>query len=276
MRRWKYAEYEKDNADRWLLTYSDLITLLMIFFVVMYAISKVDAEKFKTIAEALSKVLGGTQAVVVAGNPQGTSLLESGQIGMDGAAGQDSRDNGLAGHEERGAGGDGYADVENMTLEGIKARLDQFAKANGFQTKLMTSIEERGLVISIQETLLFASGSAALTPRAKEILEKVSTVLATVPNYIRVEGHTDNLPINTDRFPSNWELSVLRATNVVHVLIEDGGLDPERLSATGYGEFRPIADNKTEAGRARNRRVDLIVLRSSYDPVEPESSRTKR
>ncbi|HHY25359.1 MAG TPA: OmpA family protein, partial [Desulfitobacterium dehalogenans] len=103
-----------------------------------------------------------------------------------------------------------------------------------------------------------------------EILDKINNVLASAPNYIKVEGHTDNLPINTGRFPSNWELSVLRATNVVRIMQEI--IPAEQLSATGYGEYRPITLNDTEAGRARNRRVDLVILRSKYDLTEPGQS----
>jgi chemotaxis protein MotB len=165
--------------------------------------------------------------------------------------------------------GNGKNDLENLTIEGIKAKLDQFSIENRIQTKLISSIEERGLVVSIQDTLLFESGSAEITPSAKKILKKISTVLAASPNYIKVEGHTDNLPIHTTKFPSNWELSVLRATNVVQILVQDGGIDSRRLSATGYGEYRPVADNNTVEGRSANRRVDLVILRSKYDLVEP-------
>ena len=166
-------------------------------------------------------------------------------------------------------GSQGNIDLDSMTIAGIKAKLDKFAADNGIQAKLVSSIEERGLVVSIEDTLLFDSGSAVITPHAQAIIAKISTVLAPVPNYIKVEGHTDNLPIHTQQFPSNWELSVLRATNVVQLLISPGGISPDRLSATGYGEYRPVATNATEAGRSRNRRVDLVILRSKYDLVEP-------
>lgn len=280
MPRKREEEPEKENSERWLLTYSDLITLLMIFFVVLYSMSQIDANKFKAMADSLNKALGGgTPAKMdIATSPSGPSLFETGnpqskatQPGKtqnpDYTANTESAS--TASNQQQGQGN---ADVENMTIEGIKAKLDKFASDNGIQTKLVSSIEERGLVISIQDTLLFESGSADITPRAREILDKVITVLATAPNYIKVEGHTDNLPINTARFPSNWELSVLRATNVVQLMAGEGEISPDRISATGYGQYRPVASNATEEGRSRNRRVDLVILRSKYDQTEPGSS----
>lgn len=281
MSRKRTEEPEKENGERWLLTYSDLITLLMIFFVVLYSISKVDANKFKALADSLNKALGGGQPakIAIANSPQGPSFLNTGYPqnnttvpsktnNKDNAANTQNSSSSPLNQGANTNQGQGNVDQENMTIEGIKARLDKFAADNGIQTQLISTIEERGLVISIHDTLLFDSGSDVITPKAREILDKVSAVLAPTPNFIRVEGHTDNLPIHTSEFPSNWELSVLRATNVVEILASSG-ISPDRLSATGYGEYRPVASNATEAGRAQNRRVDLTVLRSKYDFVEP-------
>ncbi|CAA7603193.1 OmpA-like domain protein [Acididesulfobacillus acetoxydans] len=273
------TEPEKDNSDRWLLTYADLITLLLIFFVVLYSISKVDANKFQAIAESLSLALGGgTPArIEISRSVSGPKLLTSGnppaQTNSSGPENQDKTPSAANPSLAQGtAQGLGNVSQENMTIQEIKAKLDKFAAANHIQTTLVSSIEERGLVISIQDTLLFDSGSADITPGARAILEKVSAVLAPVPNYIRVEGNTDNLPIRTAQFPSNWELSVLRATNVVRILAADGNISPDRLSAIGYSKYRPIASNDTVAGRAKNRRVDLVVLRTKYDLTEPAAA----
>ncbi|NLI94152.1 MAG: flagellar motor protein MotB [Peptococcaceae bacterium] len=268
----KHKEEGHPNHERWLITYSDLITLLMIFFIVMYSMSKVDAAKFRAVAESLSVTLGGGSAskIDLATSPSGPSIIDSGSNSQ--VPGQSSKppvNPQMDKPESTPSEGNGKNDLENLTIEGVKAKLDQFAFENNIQTKLVSSIEERGLVVSIQDTLLFASGSAEITPAARNILKKISTVLTASSNYIKVEGHTDNLPIHTGKFPSNWELSVLRATNVVQILTTEGGIDSQRLSATGYGEYRPIADNKTELGRAANRRVDLVILRSKYELVEP-------
>ncbi|AFM42743.1 flagellar motor protein [Desulfosporosinus acidiphilus SJ4] len=266
MSRKRQHEAEKENGERWLLTYSDLITLLMIFFVVLYSMSQVDAQKFQAVAAALNSALSGgsSSRIQVSTNPSGPNIVapKTPQIDATKPSNSTTKNNQKTGQ--------GNTDADNLNIEAIKAKLDKFASDNNIQSTLVTSIEERGLVIRIQETLLFESGSADITPYARNILEKISTVLAAAPNQIRVEGHTDNLPINTAKFPSNWELSVIRATNVVQILQNDG-VSPERLSATGYGEYRPIASNDTEAGRSRNRRIDLIILRSKYDVTEPSA-----
>lgn len=276
MPRHREEEPEKENGERWLLTYSDLITLLMVFFVVLYSMSQIDANKFKAVADSLSKALGGgTPAKMdIATSPSGPSLFETGnpQAKATQPGTTKTKDNNANTDSAANSGGQGNTDAENMTIEGIKSKLDKFAADNGIQAKLVSSIEERGLVISIQDTLLFESGSADVTPRAREILDKVITVLAPTSNYIKIEGHTDNLPINTARFPSNWELSVLRATNVLQIMAGPNKITSDRLSATGYGEYRPIVSNDSDAGRAKNRRVDLVILRSKYDLTEPGSS----
>lgn len=273
MSRKRVEEPEKENGERWMLTYLDLITLLMIFFVVLYSMSKVDAEKFAAVAESLNKALGGgtPSKIELAASPSGPSLFLTGTPSSKATvpgAGTDPNNTTYTTPDANANQGSG--DTETTSIDAIKAKIDKFAADNGIQTTLVTSVEERGLVVSIQETLLFESGSANITDRAREVLQKVSTVLAAAPNQIKVEGHTDNIPINTAKFPSNWELSVIRAINVVHILQNDG-ITADRLSATGYGEFRPISHNDTEAGRGKNRRIDLLILRTKYEVTEPSN-----
>jgi len=274
-RRRKKEEGHAPGQERWLVTYSDLITLLMIFFIVMYSMSQVDANKFRAMAESLSVTLGGATPakIELTDSPSGPSIITSGSPPQNSPASGEiekplEKPNNSS---QENAGLSESENQETLTIEAIKAKIDQFAKENNVQTKLVSTIEERGLVVSIQDTLLFASGSAELTQSARTILKKVSTVLSATSNYIKVEGHTDNLPINTARFPSNWELSVLRATNVLQILVQEGDINPNRLSATGYGEYRPVAENSTLEGRSINRRVDLIILRNRYEVVEPGS-----
>lgn len=279
-KRHKAAEGHRSGQERWLVTYSDLITLLMIFFIVMYSMSKVDAEKFRAVAESLNISLGGgtPSRIDMMNSPSGPSIINSGvpqqSSKIPGSNSeppvQQESNYPVQNTTDNGEGNDsGKSNLEKLTIEGIKAKLDQFAKENDIQTRLVSSIEERGLVVSIQDTLLFEKGSADVTTGSHLILKKIAAVLVAAPNYIKVEGHTCNLPIHTVQFPSNWELSVLRSTNVVQILIQEGGIPPARLSAAGYGEYRPIADNNTEIGRIKNRRVDLVILRSKYDFVEP-------
>jgi len=241
-----------------LLSYADFITLLMVFFIMMYAMSKLDEAKYNAIAQSLNVVLSGS---TISPTPQDTQSVTPEQPGP-----QLSQDL-----------------VNQLQLDEVQQKIQEFIasekvaepaqKTEQTATKLGDYIvivaQERGLVISIKDTLLFTSGSDQLTPTAKNIISTLGTALVMIPNYIRVEGHTDNLAINTEKFPSNWELSALRASNVMHVLVNQCGISPERLSVVGYGEYRPLAPNLDIASQARNRRVDIVILKRQYDEVEP-------
>lgn len=267
-RRQRRKRIEDDSGsgmERWLITYADLITLLMIFFILMYTMSQVDARKYAAVANSLSVVLTG-QSLSVLETP-GPSLVE-------GRSGQEMPEGPGAAPAQQGE----LDEVKHMIAEFIRTK-DMEASQHeegGTVTKLSDHIilyeQERGLVISFKDTLLFASASDQLTPRARMIIQEVGGTLVKLPNYIRVEGHTDDVPINTSKFPSNWELSVLRASNVVHVLNEDVGIPAERLSIIGYGEYRPLVPNDDKISRAMNRRVDVVILKKKYDYFEPAVS----
>jgi chemotaxis protein MotB len=159
--------------------------------------------------------------------------------------------------------------AEQRRLEDILGKVREYVEENNLQNKIHASLDERGLTIRFLDTALFDLGQADLKPEARAILDNVASILRSLPNPIRVEGHTDNLPINTYRFPSNWELSTARATTVVRYLAEKHGIPPDRLSAAGYGEWRPVAPNDTPEHRAQNRRVDIVVLRTDLAKQEP-------
>lgn len=237
----KRKEEEHENTERWLLTYSDLITLLMIFFVVMYALSNIDADKYKKITASLSVAFGNGKSII--GNDDSVSIDEN-------AAKIDTQP------------------VEENKLEEVKKEVDSYLKQNGMSSTVSTNIDDRGLVVSINDTVFFDSGSADIKPDSEKKLVDIAKILNQVGNYIRVEGHTDNIPISNSRYHSNWQLSVDRAANVTELLIADAGIPPEKMSAVGYGEFRPVADNSTEAGRSKNRRVDIIIVNSKFNSME--------
>lgn len=267
LRRKKRQEAEEGSGmERWLITYADLITLLMIFFVLMYTMSKVDAEKYAAVANSLSVVLTG----------QSMSVLETpGPSLVDGISGQEVKEGPGEAPDEQGQ----LQEVKELITEFIKQK-DQDVSQSGSSTDTVTRLsdqiivyeQERGLVISFKDALLFPSGSDVLTPDARELLKGLGGSLLGLPNYIRVEGHTDDLPINTYKFPSNWELSALRAANVVHVLNEEAGIPAERLGIIGYGEYRPLVANDSARNRAMNRRVDLVILKKKYDYFEPSAA----
>lgn len=250
------------GTERWMISYADFITLLMVFFILLYSMSKVDVAKYSAIAESLSVILTGSS--LSPEQRQGLSVVPE-------MSGQQL-------NEELSAD-----IIDQKQLEEVQKQLEEFIALENLyatgETDLQTPAglgnyleiiqQERGLVISLKDRLLFSSGSDALTPQAEGIIKQLGAVLLKVPNYIRIEGHTDNLPIDTARFPSNWELSALRATTVMHVLQEEAGISPERLSIIGYGEYRPLVPNLDAAGQARNRRVDVVILKKKYDSFEP-------
>jgi chemotaxis protein MotB len=159
------------------------------------------------------------------------------------------------------------ADVKEFKK--IKENLTAFLKDKGAEDKVKLEIDPRGLVISLKDTEFFDSGKANVRARSMYLLDNITQAISKYSNSIRIEGHTDNLPIRTSQFPSNWELSTARATNIVHYLVDAHAFPPERLSAIGYGEYRPIATNNTEEGRQKNRRVDVVMLSSAGEQGEP-------
>jgi len=234
---------KKGSHERWLITYADMITLLLIFFIVMYTLSIVDAKKFQALSTSLTKAMGS-----------GSMMLDSpGPSVVPGQAGVETP----------------LQAIENTQLEIIKKELENYIKEANLQANVSVSLEERGVVLSFQDEVLFRLGQADLTPKAREIIRKVGPILVKVPNYLRVEGHTDNLPINTYQFPSNWELSAARSSNVLQELVKNFDIYPQRLSAVAYGEYRPLVKNDSDAHRQLNRRVNIVILRSKFGLAEP-------
>lgn len=236
------------SGERWLLTYADLITLLLAFFVVMYALSQTDKKKYEELAKSLSTSFhvldsGGSQ---VAPMPPASR-----QIAIIPAVVPMASD--------------------NQALQRIERAINAVALKNGLEGAIQTRIEERGLVVSISNSALFASGDDTILPGARKALDGIAEALRAAPNAIRVEGFTDDTPIHTARFPSNWELSTGRATNVVRFLIDRHHLAPQRLSASGYGQYHPEVPNDTALHRAMNRRVDIVLLRSANPVPAPGS-----
>lgn len=248
-RRSSHAEH--DTRERWLIAYADFVTVLLCFFIVMYSLSSIDAQKFSELARALQNAMGGGGNIVIE-----TPLSAVGPDTFE----PFTRNSSVEGRD---------LVSDSIELAIIEKQIQELIEDYGLEAEVATVTEERGLVISVQDTVLFVSGSADLTPRAKEMMDKIGLILLQTPNYIRIEGHTDNLPIHTSRFPSNWELSVGRSTSVIKYLIARHNFPPERLAAAGYGEYRPKAPNDNASNRQLNRRVDFVVLSSKYGASEP-------
>ena len=228
-RKKKHAEHE--NLERWLVSYADFITLLFAFFVVMYSISAVNEGKFRVMTQSLAEAFN--PMVPMSASKFMLTQEVAGRIATRNPVLIDLR---LFEKVTR--------EVKAIGTEGIKVKKSK-----------------DGIVISIADTLMFRTGEADLLEDAKKIQDKLGVLLADMSNTLRVEGHTDIIPIHTAEFPSNWELSSSRAIRVLKYLVEQG-VPPERISAAGYAEFQPIAPNDTEEGRRLNRRVDIVIVES--------------
>ena len=285
-RRKKHEEH--GNHEAWAIPYADLMTLLLAFFVVMYAISSLNEGKYRVMADALTAAFGGAPRTinpVQVGNHQlqgadhdRPSPIKSGA--KQGPSAPSPAPNptllpALASHMRTGQPMD-VTSTEAVRrarrqLGEIAAQLEQ-ALASLVEAKLITvKRSDLWLEVEINSDILFDTGSASLDLSARGVLAKLAAVLHDTPNPVRVEGYTDNQPINTVMFPSNWELSAARAASVVH-LFASQGVAQERLAMVGYGEFRPRADNATQEGRNRNRRVVLIVLANPDDDAPAQDA----
>ncbi len=254
-RRRREEEYE--NHERWLVSYADFITLLFAFFVVMYAISSVNEGKYKVLSNSLTNAFKNTTAQP-GGQPiasiQGAPLLPVKPIAKPDKLAADQKKAEEKKSEQR--------QKMKSVADDIKNALQPLI-AQGKVKLLETS---RGVTVEINDSVLFPAGQARLQPASVSAMLAIAEVLAASDFPITIEGHTDNVPISTPQFPSNWELSAMRATTVLR-LFNDGGVGAERLTAIGYGETRPVETNTTVEGRARNRRVSILI--DSNRPEEP-------
>jgi chemotaxis protein MotB len=252
MARKKHHEEGHVNHERWLVSYADMITLLMVLFVVLFAMGQTDKSKLEVLRTSLQRafsveVLRGTDASSLRGStgeslipPPVPMAITQEMIAMTGMPNPDAK---MA-----------------AALHEVREALSEIPVPPDASGSVDVGASREGIVISLAGNMLFDSGKADLKPRGMTLLDTLSERLRTMPNEIRVEGHTDNIPIATALYPSNWELSSARATTVGRYLVEHSEVAPRRISAAGYGEFRPVAPNDSREGRARNRRVDLVVL----------------
>lgn len=263
-RRHKRPE-EPQNHERWVVSYADFITLLFAFFVVMYSISSVNEGKYRVLSQTLtdafqepSRSLDPVQ-IGELGRKQGDIAdMDSGNTLIDKQDHQGpdlySQDGADAHPADVSISGSTEQQRLNFLAVSIENMLEAYVEQDLVQVKFM---EDR-VTVDMKDKMLFPSGSARLSRVADKVLRDVSRILTSMPNQIQVEGNTDNRPIHTEEFPSNWELSAARAASVVH-LMSRFGVDPSRLSAIGYAEYRPVSGNDTEEGRQKNRRVTLVI-----------------
>jgi chemotaxis protein MotB len=247
------------NHDRWLVSYADFVTLLFAFFVVLYASAQIDKQKATRLGEAIDSAFkqlgifekdnhkpGEVEPKIVLPSAISTAELPAHWS----ANGQDRM------------GADPKQDLNKIRSELEKALAGEIAR-----NVVSLHMEADGLVISLREAGFFNSGSATIKPGSEAAFARVANILQEHSLAVRIEGHTDNVPIHTAQFASNWELSTARATGLVELLVEQHGISAERLSAAGYAEFHPAASNDTEKGRQLNRRVDIVILNNARPPA---------
>ncbi len=239
-----------DNAPRsspWLNTYADMVTLLMTFFILLFAMSILNQSKFMSVMGSLQGAFGileGAQPKIF--DPK--DILPSPEADLN------------------------LVEMELAHLEKMGEAFLEELRQESLADLVSTKLEERGLVLRLADSLLFDLGSADLRMDAGPVLNKVGELISGIPNPVKVEGHTDNWPISTEKFPSNWELSTGRAASVVRFLLANFDVYGGRLQAGGYGEHHPIDTNGTVQGRQKNRRVDIIILRASLFCAEPQGT----
>jgi chemotaxis protein MotB len=238
----EFAIEESRGIAPWVITFADMVTLLMVFFILLFAIGTVEQEKWRQIKESLREALGA-DAIEELGTKQGLDVITQ----VD---------------EQTVHAVDEVGAMVNREMEDITSEVEEFIFKNKLSGEVRVSSDERGAVITISDVVVFPPGSADMTAKGRTTLRQVFDVLKQFNYNVKVEGHTDNTPIRTLRFPSNWELSASRAAEVALLLIDDG-FPPERLSVEGFAEFRPIVPNTSVENRSRNRRIEVVYQRGS-------------
>lgn len=239
-RRSKRNKNEGGGSPGWITTYSDLMSLLLTFFILLYSMSTVDATKFKNLSQSLQSVLTGLES---------TSIL-------DGAASDEDL------LENKDLDPDILSETFeiNEKIEEMYDMVDQYVFDKGLDARVSVDMNKRGVFVDIKEAILFETGRAELKPSGIKVLEDLEGLFKDFKNNIVIEGHTDNIPIRNEDYESNWELSTARAVSVVRHLSEVEGLNPKRFSATGYGEHHPIVPNDNGENRRINRRVNILII----------------
>lgn len=252
-RRHSSEEHEEHVDETWLVPYSDILTLLLALFIVLFASSQVDQKKFEQMAQAFNSAFQGNPSIFesVRTVPQPT---ESQPQTLDKVPSVLS----TIGNERAS-----NFQQETAQLLEAKRKIDKYIEDNNLTGGFGTMLTDDGLLVRIKDSALFESGRADMVPAAREYATAIAKMLAALPQKVVISGHTDNVPINTAEFPTNWDLSSKRALNFMkYLLAQEPKLQPARFSAIGHGEYRPAAANTTPEGRAQNRRVEVLIVRA--------------
>ncbi|MGO4698312.1 flagellar motor protein MotB [Paenibacillus sp. 2TAB26] len=274
-RKHRHEEHEEHVDESWLIPYADLLTLLLALFIVLYSMNSVDVKKFEEMSKAFSLALSTGSGIltetsaVKSGEDDGKKQKEEGGKLPDKDVNKNQSDEEKAREE--------LIKQEQKDLEDLKKKVDAYIKKNGLTSDLETKLNLSQLMITISDNALFAPAQATVKPESKELAVAISKMLQQYPDYeVIVSGHTDTTPISTYQFKSNWDLSSMRAIRFLDVLLENKQLKPERFSAIGYGEYRPVADNETVAGKSKNRRVEVSIIHTYADVTNAQQLNVKK
>ncbi len=254
MERRRLQRSDKKGAPKWMVTFSDLMTLILVFFILLFSMSVVDATKFRAVAESFQEraIFDFYPSMIPFENP-----AEDINVKRDPFDDVD----------------DPFKDVlkgesSDRELNKLYEEVRQFLEENQLNEVISASRDDRGVVLVLQERALFETGEAQILEGARPFLSKVGTLLETIPNLVKVEGHTDSRPINTFRYPSNWELSGARASSVIRYIVDNNTIEPYRFMAVGFGDTRPVAPNTTAENLKKNRRVVIVISDPNYNETE--------
>jgi chemotaxis protein MotB len=240
----KKKEHHEEHVDEtWLIPYADMLTLLLALFIVMFAMSKVDQQKLQRLSAEFSVIFSGGSSVMAEGGTSSTAVVQS-EAANAGTATEKSN-----------------KEKEEDAMNEVKKNLESEIQSKGYADKVKIELNKEGLEISIQDAVLFNSGDAQVLKTVNPLLVEISKMIKGLDNEIKVVGHTDNVPITTSKFRSNWDLSAMRAINVMNFMVGSGGLSSDKISIQAYGEYRPKYSNDTAEGRAKNRRVEIFIIR---------------
>ncbi|MBU8787169.1 MULTISPECIES: flagellar motor protein MotB [Bacillus] len=243
----KHKDHEEHVDESWLIPYADLLTLLLALFIVLFAMSSIDAKKFDMLSKSFNAVLTG-----------GTGVMDYSSFVEPKSP---TQEDGKKPDEQKVAKQSDSKQKDQEALKKIQEQVNQFIKDKKLEKQVNTKLTDEGLLLSIEDNIFFDSGKAEVRQQDVPLAKEISDLLVlNPPRNIVISGHTDNVPIKNSQFKSNWHLSVMRAVNFMSLLIENPKLDAKTFSAKGYGEYKPIASNRTEEGRRKNRRVEILIL----------------
>jgi chemotaxis protein MotB len=257
MRRRKKKHDDEHMDESWLIPYADLLTLLLALFIVLYASSSVDAQKFRELSQVFSEIFTGGTGMMEYPSPVAPQQSDQESKQAASSENEEEKEKELSREEL-----DKQAFLKDQKeLKEIQGKINQYIKTNNLEIQFVTKLTDEGLLLTIRDNVLFDSGSAIVQDNDLSVAGELSALLEmNPPRNIIISGHTDNVPISNAEYDSNWELSVMRAVNFMKIILDNPKLDPQWFSAKGFGEFEPIADNATSEGRGQNRRVEVLIL----------------